>query len=180
MRFLPLAATAFYITFLTSCASMKPIAFATGGENIETTPVDFFTGTSNSSGVMENRKGTPTARITTHITGVWRDSVLYLEQDLNLEGSEPNHRSWELRKTGTHTYEATATGIRGVAKGTLYGPYFTWRFPLQIAKKGLVRHVWMRQHMYVQPGGRAMIIRSILSKAGIRVAQITEVFRKDS
>ncbi len=166
-------------TCITGCASMKPSAFATGGENIRYTPVDFFTGTSQSSGVMENRKGSPSARITTKITGSWRDSVLYLEQDLNLEGKAPNHRSWKLIKTGEHTYEATATGIRDVAKGEMYGPYFTWRFPLQIAQKGLVRHVWMRQHMYVQPGGRLMTIRSILSKAGIRVAQITEVFRKE-
>ena len=178
MRFLSLITVLFCLGTLAGCASMKPAAFATGGENITYTPLDFFTGTSNSSGVMENRKGNPSARITTHITGAWRDSVLYLEQDLNLEGSEPNHRSWKLRKTGEHTYEATATGIRGVAKGQMWGPYFTWRFPLRIAQKGLVQHVWMRQHMYVQPGGKSMIIRSILSKAGIRVAQITELFQK--
>ncbi len=158
---------------------MKPTAFAAGGENIETTPVDFFTGSARSSGVMENRQGTPTARITTTIAGEWRDSVLYLEQDLFLEGAAPNHRSWKLRRTGPHPYEATATGIKGVAKGELWGPYFTWRFRLRIASKGLVQHVWMRQHMYVQPGGKTMLIRSILSKAGIRVAQISEVFRKE-
>jgi hypothetical protein len=164
---------------LSGCASLKPTAFANGGENITFTPVDFFTGSAQSSGVMENRKGNPTARITTRITGAWRDSVLYLEQDLNLEGSEPNHRSWKLRRTGPHQYEATATGIKGVAKGELYGPYFTWRFRLQVSKKGIVQHVWMRQHMYVQPGGKSMTIRSILSKGGIRVAQIIEVFRKN-
>lgn len=157
---------------------MKPAAFESGSDG-KLEPQKFFIGHTRSTGVIENRKGKPTARITTETHGVLKDGVLTIEQDLNTEGGKTNHRSWKMRQIDAHHIEATATDIEGTARGLLYGNVFSWSFRLKLANRTFIRHLRMSQQMYLMPGGQTMIIRSVLSKFGITVVQITEQFRKE-
>ena len=165
------------ILFLASgCASMKPADFEKGTASGD--PVQFFAGHTRSSGVVENRGGKPTVRITTETTGIWKDSVLVIEQDLYPEGSKKNHRSWKLRRVDEHHVEATANDIDGTAKGLLYGNTVSWAFRLKLQNRKFIRHARMSQMFYLQPGGQTMIIRSVIRKFSFIVAQITEEFQK--
>ena len=79
-------------------------------------PVSFFTGKTESSGVMENRGGAPIERVTTRTSGRWQDHELVLEQDLTL-GQKQQHRSWRIRRLDAHHFQATANDMVGSASG---------------------------------------------------------------
>ncbi len=155
---------------------MKPAAFEKGNTKLD--PLKFFVGPTHSSGVLENHGGKPTARITTETEGILKDDVLSIEQDLYPEGGKKNHRSWKLRQIDEHHVDATANDIVGTAHGLLYGNEFSWSFRLKLADRKFIKHVSMSQNMYLMPDGQTMIIRSVIRKFGIVVAQITEEFRK--
>ncbi len=120
----------------------------------------------------------PARRITTETTGILKDGVLYVEQDLAPEGGKRWHRSWQLRRTDEHRVDATANDMLGTAHGLSTGDVFSWSFRLALSPGNPLKNVRMTQAMYLQPDGRSLIIRSIIRKAGIVVAQVTEQFRK--
>lgn len=162
--------------FITGCAAIRPAAFEKGETKLE--PLKFFVGHTHSSGVLENRAGKPTARITTETEGILKDEVLSIEQDLYPEGGKKNHRSWKLRQIDEHHVDATANDIVGTAHGLLYGNEFSWSFRLKLTDRKLIKHIRMSQTMYLMPDGQTMIIRSIIRKFGFMVMQITEEFQK--
>lgn len=155
---------------------MKPAAFEKGSTKMD--PVKFFVGRTRSSGVLENRGGKPTSRITTETEGTIKDGMLNIEQELYTEGKKKNHRSWKLRHLDDHHVEATANDIAGTAHGLLYGNEFNWSFRLKLSDRKFIKHVRMSQTMYLMPDGQTMIIRSIIRKFSFVIAQITEQLQK--
>ena len=169
---------AFLVLFvLASCSTLKPENFANNLPVLD--PVNFFGGHTHSTGVLEAKNGKPSERITTKTTGVYANGILNIEQDLYPEKRKQNHRSFKLKLIDKHHVESTGSDIVGVAHGELYGNYFTWKFSLKIADKGLVRHVNMTQYMLLMPDGKTLIVRSVIRKFGIIVKEITEQFYKD-
>lgn len=163
--------------FLFSCSRSK----ITSNTSKPTTlnPVQFFVGQTKSSGVVENRIGKPTINITTETNGVFKDSVLMVEQDLYPEGEKKNHRSWQIKQIDATHVEAKANDIDGTAHGLLNGNQFSWTFRLKLPNRKFIKHAQMTQYYYVMPGGQTMIIRSIIRKFSFTVAQITEQFQKN-
>lgn len=162
---------------ITGCACTKLTTFSDGSPTLD--PVAFFTGHVHSSGFFESRGGAPTRRIVTETSGALKDGVLYVEQDLAPEGGKRWHRSWQLRRIDAHHVDATANDMLGVAHGQAYGNVFRWSFRLALSPGNPLKNIRMTQTMYLQPDGRSLIIRSIIRKAGIVVAQVTEQFWKD-
>ena len=165
------------IVVFASCSSLKPENFSSGTPVVD--PVKFFGGHTHSTGVLESRSGRPSDRITTKTSGKYANGILNIEQDLSPEKRKHNHRSFKLKLIDPHHVEGTGSDMSGVVRGTLYGNYFTWRFRMKIANKGLVQHVNMTQFMYLMPDGKTLIIRSVIRKFGIIVKEITEQFHKD-
>ncbi len=141
-------------------------------------PTSYFAGRTSSSGVMENRGGTPRQTVTTKTSGHWKGGTLQLEQDLVLGDGKPQHRSWAIRKLDAHHYEATANDIVGKVQGEAYGNVFHWSFTLALSPGNPFGNVRMSQWMYLQPDGKTMINHSTIRKLGIVVAQVTEQFRR--
>ena len=162
---------------LTGCASLKPSDFATSAPIFD--PVKFFTGHTKSSGVLENRAGAPTQRVTTATSGHVRAGTLHLEQDLTFSDGKKQHRTWEIRKVDTHSFVATANDVIGTIRGEAYGNAFHWQFPLALRPGNPLANVEMSQWMYLQPDGRTMINHTTIKKAGIVVGQVSEQFRRE-
>ena len=176
MRIYQFIITTSILFFIAGCASMKPAAFENGEPKLD--PVKFFGGRTRSTGVIETRGGKPSARITTKTTGKLKDGLLYIEQDLYPEGQKKNHRVFILHQIDEHHVDATADDIDGVAHGLLYGNEFSWTFRRKMANRKFIKHVRMSQTMLLMPDGKTMIIRSVIRKFGIVVAQITEEFQQ--
>ncbi len=165
------------IFILAGCSTLKPASFSSTAPKLD--PVKFFGGHTHSAGVLEARNGKPTVRITTKTSGTFANGILSIEQDLFPENQTQRHRSFQIKLIDANHVEGTGSDITGTARGDLNGNYFTWKFRLKIANKGLVKHVTMTQHMYLMPDGKTMIIRSTIRKFGMIVRQITEQFYKE-
>jgi hypothetical protein len=162
---------------LAGCSSMPVAEFDDSRPLFD--PVSFFTGVTRSSGVIETRGGNPAKRITTKTEGVVKDGSLIIDQELAVVGSKVRYRHWKIRRTDAHHVEATANDIAGTARGEVYGNALRWSFTLVRKRGNPLANVRMSQSMYLQPGGETLIIRSVIRKAGIVVAQVTEQFRKE-
>lgn len=177
MRIFQLSCTTLLSFLIFGCSSTKFVSNTNAEKNIK--PVKFFIGKTQSTGVIENRVGKPTTNITTETIGVFKDSILYIEQDLFPEGGKKNHRSWQIKLLNDTQVEATANDIDGKAVGTLKGNHFSWTFRLKLSNRKFIKHARMTQYYYLMPDGKTMIIRSIIRKFSFTVAQITEQFQKN-
>ena len=163
------------VCLLASCIALRPADFA--GDSPVFDPLDFFSGRSESSGVMENRSGAPVKRVKTRTVGFWQDGVLRLEQELNIDGEPSSHRVWRLRRIDEHHFEGTANDMVGTARGEARGPVFHWTFTLALSPGNPLANVRMSQWMYLQPDRRTMVNHTTVTKAGIVLSQVTEQFR---
>lgn len=161
---------------LAGCSTLEPSDFA--GREPVFDPLDFFTGKTESTGVMENRRGAPVRRVRTTTDGRWRDGALHLEQELVFDDDPPTHRSWKLRRIDAHHFEGTANDMVGTTRGEAHGPMFHWSFILATKPGNPLANVRMSQWMHLQPDKRTMVNHTTITKAGIVLRQVTEQFRK--
>lgn len=139
----------------------------------------YFSGSTQSWGVFEDRSGAPTRVIETRTTGRMLGGVLQFEQDILIQGKEATHRSWLIRPLGGGRYEATGTGIVGTAKGEASGNVLHLSFTMDALPGNPLGRVQMSQWLYLQGDGLTVINRATVKKGGVIIAQITEHFRKD-
>ena len=158
------------------CASRQAASFSEGRPVFH--PGTYFNGRTHSWGIIESRGGEPDQVITTQTQGHWEGGTFHFEQDIFFEKKGRQHRSWRIRRVDAHHYTATGTGIVGEARGEAYGNVFHLQFTLDLAPGNPLMRVHMAQWMYLQPDGRTMINRDVLTKGGVVVAHITEQFTK--
>lgn len=139
-------------------------------------PTTFFTGHTYSWGVLENRSGEPTEVVTTKTWGHMIHGTLQLEQDLHIGQKPAQHRSWKLWRIDSSHFKATANDMVGSATATVTGNTLSWTFVLALKPGNPLLNVQMTQHMYLEPGGKTMVNRSVIRKWGIIVAEVTEEF----
>lgn len=157
------------------CSS--PLAMATlgsGGPAFD--PVRFFTGAIQSWGVMENRSGEPTAIVVTGGRGEAEgpDGV-HFPQRVQVGADAPTQRDWHMRRLSGGRFEATANDMVGTAQGEASGRAFHWRWTLALHPGNPLTNVSMDQWWYLQADG-SMLNRTIVTKLGVVVAEVTEHF----
>jgi hypothetical protein len=176
MRFLRLA------VFLALAGCAQPLGaenFAGSGPAFD--PVAFFSGHVTSWGVEENRAGQPTAIVTTDCTGtgtVTGSHSIRMVQILHIGSAPPQTRIWQFTQTGPDSYSATANDMAGQAIGIVSGREFHWTWVLETAPGNPLKNVTMEQWMYRMDDG-AVMIRTVVTKLGIRLLEVSEQFRKD-
>lgn len=163
---------------LLACSSPLPVAsFAGDGPGFD--PVRFFQGRIHSWGVLENRAGQPTEIVRTDGTGVpeGTDGV-HFPQRVQTGADPATMRDWHMRRVGPGRYEATANDIIGTAQGGASGRAFHWTWTLALHPGNPLSHVGMDQWWYLQDDG-TMLNRTIITKLGVVVAEVTEHFVRE-
>jgi len=173
-RALPLAAMAIATG---GCASRPIASFQAGRPLLD--PMKFFAGHTHSWGIFESRSGDPKETLQTETWGHLEGGALHFEQDLLFGEGKKKHRSWLIRRVDHRHYTAVGTGIVGTAQGEAYGNVFHLDFTLDALPGNPLGHVHMSQWMYLQADGVSLVNRDTLTKAGLIVTEITELFRKD-
>lgn len=176
-----------FLQRLLTCAALTVAVTASAGTPFDVVkdgrplfkPEQYFAGRTHSWGLFENRSGNPTKLIHTQTVGHMEGGVFKFEQDMQIQGSKPSHRSWSIRKLDEHHYSATGTGIVGMARGEGHGNAFHFDFTIDAVPGNPLAHLHMSQWMYLQPDGVTMINRDTLTKAGVILAEVTEQFHKD-
>ncbi len=166
------------VSGLAGCSSLTPADFARTEPHFN--PATFFTGRTHSWGVFENRAGEPARRFTTDAVGTReRDGTLALQQAFTYEDGTVQHRRWRIRQLDAHRFEATANDVVGTARGEAYGNAFHWEYTVALKPGNSLYDVQLKQWMYLQAGGATMMNRATVHKFGLRVAQVTEFFRRE-
>lgn len=141
-------------------------------------PVSFWTGHTHSWGVVETPGGAPSETVQTDCTGTPdRQGGLHMVQTLTEGDGTIRHRDWHLKRVSPGHYEATANDMDGVAQGEAAGRVFHWRWIWKTAPGNPLRNVVMSQWMYAMPDGTLMN-RTTITKLGMTVAQVSEIFTK--
>lgn len=169
----------FMTIVLTGCRSLQPLDFADSKTTFE--PDKYFTGHVRSWGVMENRAGKPRSRFTTESVGK-RDASgdVMIEQTFHYEGGGTQKRKWNVHRIDAHHFEATANDVVGKARGEARGNAFRWEYTIALKPGNPLANVRMQQWMFLPEGTETMFTRVIVKKFGIRIAQVTESFKRDS
>lgn len=163
------------VAFLSSgCATpLRPAAFATTIPAFD--PVTFWTGKTASWGVIENLDGAPIAIVTTTTDGSAEDADgLHMVQHVTADGKE-SVRDWHIRRMGNGKFEATANDVVGIARGATSGRMLHWNWTLATQPGNSLFNIKMEQWMYLADNG-TLLVRTIITKLGVRFAEISEQF----
>jgi len=142
-------------------------------------PITFWTGSTASWGVMENRSGAPVSIVTTRTEGTMQTDAhgkefLKMVQQVMVDG-KTTPRTWQMRRLGNGVFEATANDMVGTARGTASGRTFHWTWTLATKPGNALKNVRMKQWMYLADNG-TMMNRTIITKFGVRLAEVSEQF----
>jgi len=172
-----LVAAALLLTLSACSAPLTPTAFKTTGPNFD--PIAFFTGHVTSWGVEENRDNQPIGIVTTSCIGTPNPAGgITMVQTLHTPGGQTQTRIWHLTQTGPNTYQATANDMSGTTTtATTAGRAMHWRWILESSPTNPLANVTMDQWFYHMDDG-AVMIRTVVTKAGIRLLEVSEQFEK--
>lgn len=93
---------------------------------------DFFSGDLVAYGQFQDVFGTVRRRFDVAIEGTWDGRTLRLVEDFVYEDGATEQRVWTLTKTGEDTWQGTAPGVEGVARGIERGDTFNWRYTIDL------------------------------------------------
>lgn len=93
---------------------------------------EFFVGELVAKGQFQDVFGTVRRRFDVAIEGRWDGETLTLVEDFVYEDGATEQRIWSLVKTGEDSWEGTAPGVEGVARGVERGDTFNWRYTIDL------------------------------------------------
>ncbi|MEO6874067.1 MAG: DUF3833 family protein [Opitutaceae bacterium] len=166
------------ILTLTACSHLTPSDFAATRPHFDI--LQFYTGHTRSTGLLESRSGCPIKRVATETWGHMEAGELRMTQDVTFDDDKPERRVWRIRRLDEHNYEARSENVIGVAHGEVWGNILRLDYVLAPDAANPLTHVRMTHWMMLQPDGRTMLNAVTVRKLGVVVARITEVFHQES
>ena len=143
---------------------------------------EFFNGKFIAHGQFQDRFGTVRRQFVVRVNGHWDGKLLKLVEDFVYEDGSTEQRVWTLHKTGATTWEGTAPGVIGVAKGEVKGDRFNWTYTidLPVTKAGApttTTQVSFDDWIWLQSDKRAFN-RAYMMKYGITLGDVSISFEK--
>lgn len=166
----------FAAVLLAGCASSpKPSQYA--GETPELDLRQYFNGTVDGWGIVQNRGGTVIKRFTVVIDCRWNGDVGTLDEDFLYSDGTRQRRVWTVRRHADGRYTGTADDVIGEAVGTAAGNALNWTYTLALPVDGTTYHIRFDDWMFLVDSS-VMLNRATMSKFGFTVGEVTLSFRK--
>lgn len=137
----------------------------------------FFNGPVEAWGQFQDHGGKVLKRFQVHLVGTWQGNEGVLKENFIYDDGSRSQRIWTLTDLGEGHYRGRAADIVGEASGVAAGPALHWRYTLRQPANGNVYEVSMNDWMYLQDD-HTLINRTVMSKFGYRIGDITLFFRK--
>ena len=168
----------FLIILFTGCANnkMEPIDFK--DQKPRLIIEDYLPGDVKAWGILQNRSGKVTRQFSADLNGKWDGKELILDEKFKWSDGEIQTRKWKIKKIDEHNYEGTAGDVVGTAKGYSYGPAFKFEYVLLVPVKGKEIKIKFDDWIFKQDD-KVAINRAVMTKFGIKVAELTVMFVKD-
>tara|TARA_Y100001970_G_scaffold272291_1_gene368793 strand:+ start:549 stop:1016 length:468 start_codon:yes stop_codon:yes gene_type:complete len=139
---------------------------------------EYLSGKVKAWGILQNRSGKVTRQFSADLDGKWDGKKLILNEKFYWSDGEIQNRQWQITKIDEHNYEGTAGDVVGTAKGYSYGPAFKFEYVLLVPVKGREIKITFDDWIFLQDENVA-INRAIMTKFGIKVAELTVFFKKN-
>mgnify|MGYP006198181073 CR=1 FL=1 len=137
----------------------------------------YFNGTLDAYGVFTDRSGKVVKRFTVVMRCTWNGDEGVLDEDFTYSDGTTQKRIWRLKHEGNGRYTGRADDVVGVAEGQTAGNAFRWGYTLRLPVDGKVYEVRFDDWMY-QLDEHTVLNRSVMSKWGVRLGEVTLMFRK--
>ncbi|AFO89955.1 DUF3833 domain-containing protein [Phaeobacter inhibens] len=139
---------------------------------------EYFEGKTVAYGQFADRFGTVRRRFKVDITGEWDGRVLTLAEDFRYADGSTEQRIWSLTKTGENTWEGSADGVQGIAKGEERGDTFNWGYTIDLpVPGGDTMRVTFDDWMWLLEDGR-LLNKAYMSRYGVTLGEVTIFFEK--
>lgn len=137
----------------------------------------FFNGPSKAWGAVLDRSGNVTRRFTADLVGEWRGNEGTLSESFLFDDGEVQKRRWNLKITGSNTYQGTADDVQGIGNGQVSGFAMNWKYTLMIKNKGTTYNIPFDDSMYLIDE-KTVINRARMTKFGFHVGDIVIFIQK--
>lgn len=174
-----LRAATLSLTFLISACGGTPNLADFSGAEPELELQEFLAGKLTAHGIFQDRFGDVRRTFVVDIEGVWDGETLTLTEDFVYEDGSEERRVWVLNQTGPETWEGTAEGVIGVAKGEETGNAFNFIYEIDLKTPDGELRVIFDDWLW-QMDDSVMINRAYVSKFGVEVGQLSIFFRRET
>jgi hypothetical protein len=137
----------------------------------------YFEGNVQAFGMFQDRSGKVVRRFTVSIKGSWQGDTGTLEEDFTYSDGSTSRRVWTVTRLDANTYRGRASDVVGEARGEAHGNALRWRYVLALEVDGKTYNVDFDDWMYLVDE-KQMLNRSVMSKFGLRLGEVTLAFRK--
>lgn len=138
---------------------------------------EYFNGTLEAHGIFQDRSGEVVKRFTVIIDASWQGEVGTLDERFTYSDGSTQRRVWTITRTGEGRYVGRADDVVGDARGESAGNALRWRYVLALPVDGKVYNVDFDDWMFLMDD-RVMLNRSVMSKWGFRLGEVTLSFYK--
>lgn len=137
----------------------------------------YFDGTIDAWGMFQDRSGKVIKRFSVRIDAKWSGDTGTLDEHFEYADGTRSQRVWTITRLDEHRYRGTAADVVGEARGEAYGNALRWQYVLNLEVDGKTYAVDFDDWMYLMDG-RVMLNRSVMSKFGVYLGEVTLSFRK--
>lgn len=138
---------------------------------------EYFNGTLDAHGIFQNRSGEVVKRFHVLIEASWEGDVGTLDEHFTYSDGTTQRRIWTVTRQGEGRYSGTAGDVVGEAIGEAAGNALRWRYALALPVGEKVYNVDFDDWMFLMDE-RVMLNRSVMSKFGIHLGEVTLSFYK--
>ena len=160
---------------LAGCAVVTPLDYRS--ERPELDLAQYFDGTIDGWGMVQDRSGKVLRRFYVKIDASWRGDVGTLDESFDWSDGRKEKRVWTVIRADGNHYTGTAGDVVGRATGLAQGNALQWKYVLKLPPEQGGWEVDLDDWMYLVDES-TMLNRSVITKFGIRFAEITIAFRK--
>lgn len=161
---------------LTACGSVDVDHYAREKPELELS--SFFDGTIDAWGIFQKRDGAVARRFHVVIEANWKSPQEgVLDERFTYSDGETQRRVWTLKRQPDGTWQGTADDVVGVAIGKVAGNALRWTYVMRLPVDGKEYLVDFDDWMW-QLDDSSMMNRSVMSKFGIDLGEVTLFFKK--
>ncbi len=174
LRILMLA-PAVVVGLLQGCAGVQIQDY--GGELPALDLRTYFNGPIEAWGMFQDRSGKAVKRFKVNIDATWEGDIGTLDERFVYADGTTQRRVWTIKRESSRRYTGTADDVVGVAIGEAAGSVLRWKYVMALPVDGKVVNVDFDDWMMLVDG-RGMLNRSVMSKFGFRLGEVTLGFTK--
>ena len=160
---------------LTGCAGVPVEKYRAEQPKLDL--AEYFNGTLDGWGMFQDRSGEVVKRFHVVIEARWQGNTGTLDERFTWSDGTTSQRVWTLVKEGDGRSSGRADDVIGTAVGEAAGNALRWRYVLALPVDGKTWHVDFDDWMFLMDD-KVMLNRSLMSKWGFRLGEVTLSFRK--